>query len=210
LKTRISLALLLLLAPLSLFAQTRSSSDVGVFLVGSALSDTKVLDVGDTIHFKFDEKTSYGVSFNHFWNEQFSTDFAMQKIKADLKLSEDGGVVTFNAGKLDATSLTALGEWHFMRAARFSPYVGAGVARLSGDFKFNNAFLDAGDPTKIDLESKTTWAAAAGANIRLTDNVYLGTELKYIPWSAKEKGGSIEDAIDVDPLTLAVGVRFRF
>lgn len=197
-------------APLSLFAQSRTSSDVGIFAVGSSLTNSTVVDQGDRIRFDFDEKTDLGVSFNHYWNDRFSTELALQKIRADLNLSTDASPITFNAGKLDATSITGMGQWHFLRASRFSPYVGAGIAHISGDFKFNSAFLDPGDPSKVDLESKTTWTAAAGANIRLTDRVAIGTELKYIPWSANEKGGAIADAIDVDPLTLAVGVRFSF
>ncbi len=81
------------------------------------------------------------------------------------------------------------------------------VAHIT-DFKFKGAFSEPGDPSKVDLESKTTWAAAAGANIRLTDNVL--TEFKCVPWSANEKGGVIFDAIKVDPLTFAARVRFRF
>ena len=197
-------------SPLSLFAQSRTSSDVGIFAVGSNLTNSTVVDLGDQIRFDFDEKTDLGVSFNHYWNEQFSTEVALQRIKADLNLSSNASPVTFNVGKLEATSITGMGQWHFLRASRFSPYVGAGIAHISGDFKFNDAVLEPGDPSKTDLESKTTWAASAGANIRLTDRVAIGTELKYIPWSANEKGGAIEDAIDIDPLTFAVGVRFSF
>lgn len=208
---RIAAAIVFLfVASLPLFAQTRPSSDVGVFLVNPNLDSSTVVDTGDTISFDFKEKTSYGVSLNRYWNDNFSTELALQKIRADLKIDSSGLPVSINAGRLDATSITALGEWHFLQASRFSPYVGAGIAHISGDFKFNDLFAEPGDPTHVDLESKTTWSAAAGANIRLTDRIAIGTELKYIPWSAVEKGGAISDAIDVNPLTFAAGLRFKF
>jgi outer membrane protein W len=198
-------------APGSLFAQSRTqSTDVGIFIVSSALSDTSFIDEGERLNVEFSEKTQYGISVNHFWTEQFSTELALQKIDADLNLSADSLPVTINAGELSGQSVTALGEWHFRRGTRFAPYVGAGLAHISGDFKLNDLLLEPGDPSTIDLESETTWSAAAGANIRLTDRLSLGLEFKYIPWSPTEKGGITDDAIDVDPLTFSTGLRLRF
>jgi outer membrane protein W len=206
-----SLAILLLVVSTSsLFAQSRTSTDVGVFAVSPSFSDTSFVDESETVNINFEEKTGYGVSVNHFWTDQFSTELALQKIKADLNLSVDGAPVTINAGQLEAESVTALGEWHFRRAARFSPYIGAGLAHIGGEFKLNESLLEPGDDAKVDLESETTWSAAAGANIRLTDKLSLGLELKYIPWNPTEKGGVADDAIDVDPLTFSTGLRLRF
>jgi outer membrane protein W len=199
---------LFVVAPLSSFAQSRT--DVGVFAVSPSFSESTFVDEGETVKIAFEEKIGYGLSINHFWTDRFSTELALQKLDADLNLSAEGLPVTINAGKLDAQSVTALGEWHFRRDARFSPYVGAGLARISGDFKLNESLLEPGDAAKVDLESETTWSAAAGANIRLTDRLAIGLELKYIPWSPTEKGGIAEDAIDVNPLTFSTGLRFRF
>ena len=198
-----------LIATPSLFAQA-GRSDVGVAIVGSSLTDTTIVDAGDKIKFDFDEKTGLGLSFNRYWTDQFSTEVALQNISADLKLSEEGSPITFNVGKLEARSITAMGQWHFMHTGRFQPYVGAGVAHMTGEFKFNNDFLEPGDDPKTDLESKTTWTASVGANIPLTRSLSLGTEFKYIPWSTVEKGGSSDDSIDVDPLTFAVALKWRF
>jgi outer membrane protein W len=203
--------LLFVVSSSTLFAQSRTSTDVGVFAVVPSFSDTSFVDVTETANLDFEEKTGYGVSVNHFWTDQFSTELALQKIKADLNLSVEGVPVTINVGTLDAQSVTALGEWHFRRAARFSPYLGAGLAHISGEFKVNDDLgLEPGDDSKVDLESETTWSAAAGANIRLTDRLSLGLELKYIPWSPTEKGGIADDAIDVNPMTFSTGLRLRF
>jgi len=202
--------LLLVVSSSSLFAQSRTSTDVGVFVVAPSFSDTSFVDEGENVNINFEEKTGYGISLNHFWTDQFSTELALQKINADLNLSVGGAPVTINAGEIDAESVTALGEWHFRRGTRFSPYLGAGLAHIGGEFKLNDLLLEPGDPSKVDLESETTWSAAAGANIRLTDRLSLGLELKYIPWSPTEKGGVADDAIDVDPLTFSTGLRLRF
>lgn len=63
----------------------------------------------------------------------------------------------------------------------------------------------------IDVESEITWTAAAGANIRLTEHLAIGGEIKYVPWSAVEDGANDDDdPIDVDPITFSAGLKLRF
>lgn len=203
---RVLFVLFVLAGSLRMSAQN-TSSDVAVWIVDSELSESSVVDDGDTIEFDFDESAGYGISFNHFWTDAFSTEFALQKYGADLDLSSDVGP-TFTLGELDVTSLTAMAQWHFNRDGRFSPYVGGGVAQISGELE-----LDAGlgEPVEsIDLESKVTWTAALGANLNLTDRIALAGEMKYIPWDLNEENGAPEDAIEADPVTFSAGVRFRF
>jgi outer membrane protein W len=209
---RIVFLLFIVAGSIRLSAQA-PSSDVGLWLVGSQLKSSTLSDPDGDVNVDFnDEKGGYGVSFNHFWTDTFSTELAAQKFGADMTLSSDlgGGVVSFNAGHIDITSITAMGQWHFRRAARFQPYLGAGVARISGQF---NPVDDPEDPANSaagDLESKITWTAAAGANIRITERIFIVTEFKYIPWSAIAKDDPTSDSLDLDPTTLSAGVKVRF
>jgi outer membrane protein W len=197
---------------LFLFAGLRSSaqtsSDVAVWIVDSKLSSSTVVDDGDELKFDFEESAGYGLSFNHFWTDRFSTELALQKYGADMTISSLG--VSLEVGELSITSLTAIGEWHFNRGGRFSPYVGGGIAHIGGDFEFADNVLEPGDDGDVDLKADITWTAAAGANVNLTPHLSLTGELKYIPWSAREENDLLEDAIEVDPVTFAAGLRWRF
>jgi outer membrane protein W len=190
-------------------AAAQSSTDVALWLVDSEFTSSSVVDEGDVIEFDFDEEVGYGLSFNHYWTNSFSTELALQKYSADMTIGSDFGP-TFTAGELRVTTVTAMAQWHFNRDGRFSPYIGGGIARVGGDFEFASDILEPGDESSVDLESETTWTAAVGANVRLTDRIALTGEMKGIPWDAREEGGILGDAIEVDPITFAVGVRFRF
>jgi outer membrane protein W len=208
---RIMFLLFIVAGSLRLSAQA-ASSDVGFWLVGSKLAESTLVEDGDEIGVDFDEELGYGISFNHFWTDGFSTEIAAQKFGADLILQGPAslGGLEINVGDVDVTSITAMGQFHFRRAARFSPYIAGGIARISGEF---DPIDDPDDPDNSgagDLESETTWAAAVGANVRITDRIFFVGEMKYIPWSAVAEGDPTGDSIDIDPLTVAAGVKVRF
>ena len=208
---RILFLLFVVAGSIRLSAQT--ASDAGVWIVGSKLEESSFVDEGDELTIDFDEEAGFGISFNHFWTERFSTEIAAQKFGGDMNLTVDSAAndLTFTAGEFDATSVTAMGQLHFRRAARFSPYVGAGLARVWGEFDPNEDIAEPGDDTDpVDLEAETTWAAAIGANVRLTEQIYFVGEMKYIPWEAFAEGDTDSDAIDVNPITFAAGVKVRF
>lgn len=200
------LFLLFLFAGLRSFAQT--SADVAIWIVDSELSSSTIVDDGDEIEFDFEESAGYGLSFNYFWTDHFSTELALQKYDADMTISSLG--TSFEAGELSITSLSAIGEWHFNRDGRFSPYVGGGIARIGGDFEFAEDILEPGEDNDVELKADLTWTAAAGVNVNLTPHLSLTGEMKYIPWDAREEDDLLEDAIEVDPVTFAAGVRWRF
>ena len=120
---RILFLLFVIAGGIRLSAQT---SDAGVWIVGSRLEETSVVEDNDDITIDFDEDIGWGISFNHFWTERFSTEIAAQKFGGDMTvgISSIEGELNFTAGELDATSLTALAQLHFRRATRFAPYVG--------------------------------------------------------------------------------------
>ncbi len=204
---RILFLLFVVAGSIRLSAQT---SDVGVWIVDSELDETTVVDDGDEITLDFDEELGFGISFNHFWTERFSTELAAQTFGGDMIIDVDAieQDLNFTAGELNATSLTALAQLHFRRATRFAPYIGAGVAHVWGEFDPVDDIDEETDA--VDLESKTTWAAAVGANVRITERVFFVGEMKYIPWEAIIEGDEDRERLDVNPVTFAAGVKVRF
>ncbi|HET8775778.1 MAG TPA: OmpW family outer membrane protein [Thermoanaerobaculia bacterium] len=187
-------------------SQSGARSEVALWSVGTFIADTTLTDTeGDSLDILFEEKPGFGVSFNHYWTDQFSTEVSLMAFSADMNVSSPFAP-EFKLGTLNAHTETAMAQWHFRPGARVMPYLSGGIAHIGGTFDPN----DPEDPAEIDLESNVTWTAAVGLDIRLTDRWALAFEAKRVPWNAVEEGGSADEAIDIDPMLYGSGVRFRF
>lgn len=205
---RIVFLLFIVAGSIQLSAQTQST-EIGGWILATQLKDSTFEDEISDAHLKFDEDNGYGISINQFWSERWSTELAVQTFGADLLVSTD--IVPnreYEGGSIDVTSITAMAQWHFNRGGRFAPYIGGGIAHLSGEYSVEVDDV-AEDPT-TDLESELAFTAAIGANIHLTDRVFLATELKYTPWSAVVRDDEDGEGFDVNPLVLGVGLKARF
>ena len=190
---------------LRLSAQERRT-DVGVWITNTVLNETTLLDEGESLRVTFDEKIGFGLSINHFWTDRFSTELSAMSFGGDMSVGT-AGVPEVTVGELDAGAITAIAQFHFNRAGRVSPYVGAGAAHVSGSFDVAD---DIDSNETVNLESSTTWTASAGLNVRLTDRLALAGELKYVPWSPTDAEELDSERIDIDPVFFSAGLRFRF
>jgi opacity protein-like surface antigen len=198
---RTALLFALLLLPLSAYAQ---SNELGVFISTSQFSNDEISDGIDTLDVEFDEDMGYGVLYNRYWGPSFSTEFAYQKLGADLTVSFED--IAADAGDLDLDVLTATGQFHFARNAIVSPYIGGGVAYISGQA----GSIDPSELEDVDLESDIDWLVNAGLNINLGRSFGLFVDGKYIFYEARGEGDSDDDAVEINPLVIAGGVKFRF
>jgi outer membrane protein W len=193
------------------FAQTSPTNEAGISISRTQFEDSDVSDIeGGRITFKFDEDTGYGISFNHYWTDRFSTELAYQTMSGDISVGFDGFPDLVDAGTIDARALTAVAQLHFLRASRFSPYIGAGVARVTGEIDPTDdpEFPDEGGA--VDLETELTWVANAGVNIALTNNIAIAADAKFISWEAMENNDPERVTLDVNPLVISAGVKVRF
>jgi outer membrane protein W len=183
-----------------LSAQT-PSSDVGLWAVGTHWNDSFL---GSSINRS--GQYGYGVSFNHFWTDRFSTEISAQRFSADATLrrySIEGDVI-LHSGAVNSNAFTATALWHFNRAGRFSPYVGAGITHLFTDFNPHNDSQGNFGYSEIQVAP----SAAAGVNVRLTDRVSLAGEVKTVPGLSFSEGNGGD--LELDPLSFSAGVKFRF
>lgn len=198
---RAFLVLSLLLFPLVATAQ---QNEFGVFISTSQFDESEIEDAGDIFEVDFEEDMGFGVLYNRFWVGGFSTEFAYQRLGADLTLSFED--VAEDVGELDLDVLSATGQLHFMRGGLLSPYIGGGVAYISGEAgSINQDELEA-----TDLESELEFLVNAGLNLRLGRSFGLFLDGKYIMYEARGEGDPDEEALELNPLVIAGGVKWRF
>ena len=197
-----SLVLLSLLAfPLLGFAQ---SNELGIFISTSQFDDGEIQDADDILEVEFDEDMGYGVSFNRYWTQSFSTEFAYQKLGADLTVSFED--IAETAGDLNLDILSATAQFHFARGSIISPYIGGGAAYISGEA----GSIDVDEIEDADLENEFEWLANAGVNFNIGQSFGLFIDGKYILYEARAEGDDEDEAVDINPLVIAGGIKFRF
>lgn len=152
-------------------------------------------DMGD-----FGDAGTLALNYNRYWTAGLSTKIGIIGYGAELTAVDIGPGGASTAGDLVMGAWTAGLEYHIWRDRRFSPYVGAGLAYVAAQF----ADTPAGD---IDADNEVTGTASVGADISLGRRWAINADATYMPYSADFPPiGSI----DMDPLTLSAGVKFRW
>lgn len=198
---RIVVVLSLLLLPLSAFAQR---NELGLFISTSQFENSEFQDGLDDIDVEFEEDMGYGVSYNRFWFGGFSTEFAYQRLGADLTVSFED--ITETAGDLDLDILSATAQFHFAPQSMISPYIGGGLAYVSGEA----GSIDDDEIDSVDLENDTNWLANAGLNVNLGQRFAVFVDGKYVMYEARGEGDPDDEAFDINPLIVAGGIKLRF
>ena len=210
---------LLLLLPLS--AQAQENNDFSLFLGSASFSSTEILAVEPEdirVELAFEQGGAGTVAYNHFWRRNFSTELSLIGMAADVKLNVTEGPVdlSIDAGDVSLVAFTAAGQWHFRRDARVQPYVGAGLALISGEIEIEGEDEEGNEiEESADLEGAATLVVNGGVNFRLNPHWYLSLDAKAMPYEAEidddvpAEEGDI-DELDMNPFIFSFGVRYRF
>jgi opacity protein-like surface antigen len=198
-RTVIVLALFLL--PLAAAAQ---NNELSVFISTSQFDDSEINDAGDIFDVEFDEEMGVGASYNRYWMGGFSTELAYQRLGADLTLS--AGDIAQDVAEIDLDVLSATAQLHFARNSMLSPYIGAGVAYISGEA----GGIDQNELESADLENEVEFLGNAGVNLNLGRRFAVFLDGKYIVYEARGENDPDDQGVDVNPLIIAGGIRFRF
>jgi outer membrane protein W len=192
------------LLSLPLLAQ---SSDIGIWAVESHFGGSTQFDPTTRIELK--EKIGYGVSFNHFWGEHFSTDLMADATKNDAALTI-GGIRALDLGSLKQTVFAGVLQWHFSRRSRLDPYIGLGAAYVTTD-DLRSSDLDLAGIGTITVDNKVSGVANAGVSLGLTRAIALAFDARYIPLKPKAAGTTgAAQSLELNPFLYALGLRFRF
>ncbi len=196
----IPLSLLLLLS-LPALAQ---NNELGVFISTSQFDDGEIDEAGDIFDVEFDEDMGVGIMYNRFWTSGFSTELAYQRLGADLTVS--AGDISEQVGDLDLDMLSATAQLHFMKGSIISPYIGGGVAYISGQA----GSIDQNELEDQDLENEVEFLANAGLNVGLGRSFGIFLDGKYVMYEARGEGESDGEALDINPLIISGGLKFKF
>ncbi|HYR28131.1 MAG TPA: OmpW family outer membrane protein [Thermoanaerobaculia bacterium] len=198
---RIVVAAALFLLPLTATAQM---NDFGVFISTSQFESSEIEEAGDIFDVDFEEEMGVGILYNRFWTSSFSTEFAYQRVGADLTLSFED--VASDVAELDLDILSATAQLHFARGSMISPYIGGGAAYISGEA----GSIDEDEFEAADLENEIELLANAGLNVGLGRSFVVFLDGKYILYEARGEGDADDDAIEINPLIISAGIKWRF
>ena len=212
-RIRILVSLAVLLPAVSLSAQT---NQVGAFFNAPSFQSTSETDptIG-RVKLVFDGRTGYGVSFDHFISPDTAVHLSWQKLRAGSRLEfSDQGDVSIGAGTMDLNEYTAALHWYFLSQRNIvRPFVGAGIARVQGGkLRIPGELTASGADETVSLDSKTTWTADAGLDIRIGTNGAITANMQYTPYKT-HFGAAPDDPLQfmkLNPTTFSAGFRWSF
>lgn len=142
------------------------------------------------------------IDFEYFFLKNISAELIAGVTRHDIKL--DGQF----AGSTWLLPPTLTVKYHPLAGETVSPYVGVG---LNATFPFSSKFN--GQPD-FKLDNTIGWAAQAGVDIKLKDNIYFNLDYKYINADTKATlnlgSGSAKYKLDLNPNLIGIGVGYRF
>jgi outer membrane protein len=211
---KLTVAVLVFLAvPMS--AQSRSfdltgyaawvdSSSEGTFNTNT--SGTNPIDVN------FDGTLGYGLGANIFWGDRISTEFAIVRVNSDVRFRQRA--VANGDSQAEMMPITAVLQFHLAPNGRFDPYIGAGAAYVLIDDVDSPDEINNIDFERLDFQDDVGLALNAGLGIRLTNNLGLTLDAKYVPLessaTAVRTAGNQEVKFDINPVILSAGLSLRF
>jgi outer membrane protein len=138
------------------------------------------------------------LDLEYFFLKNFSAEAIAGVTRNDIKLNGQF------AGSTWLLPPTVTVKYHPLAGELISPYVGFGV---NVTFPFNSRLNS--DPN-FSIDNSVGWAAQAGADIKIKDNIYLNIDYKYINADTKAKIAGVKYDLDLNPNLFGIGIGYRF
>ena len=145
-----------------------------------------------------------GLVVEYFFTPYISTELVAAVAHLDLEVM--GGAIDGDTWILPPSLYV---KYHPMPQWKISPYVGAGINWMY----FWDETLNAGAAkVGLDIDNSFGWNAKAGADIKLTENLYANVDVMYLDNETELDISDVARNLDVDVKVWSynVGLKYRF
>lgn len=147
---------------------------------------------------------AYGLHYTRFLTRGVSGRFGMTITSGDVEevVLNPGDVIP--PGRFEILTISGMVQYHWNRDKFISPYVRAGAAYVASQIG------------NVSAEDKVAALVAGGADLTLSHHWAATASVTYMPYQGHYTRPSLFSPpragtdIDVDPLTLAAGLKFRW
>lgn len=204
---------LLLIAAVPMSAQHRAFDLTGsVSWVDTSSQGTFDDTTSNPVDVNFDGTMGYGVAANIFWGGRISTEFAIVRVNSDVAFRQRA--VANGNTQAEMMPITGVLQFHLAPNGRFDPYIGAGAAYVLIDDVDTPDELNNLDFERLDFKDDVGLALNAGLGIKLTNNLAITLDDKYVPLESSARAvrttGSQDVKFDINPVILSAGLSLRF
>ncbi len=179
------------------------SNDIAVWIGSSRVGSTDT--GGAAVH--FDRGDSVGVSWNHFFSAQLSTELAAFAVRHDGTIKV-GGVDAFDVGRLRMIPITAMIQWHLVHFRRIDPHLGGGLAYVRSD-DLHSSDLDIAGIGTVNVKSRIGWTTDAGVMYSVTNKLGVGVDARYIGYRPSSGPSDASVKLHLSPVIYSLGLRWR-
>lgn len=133
--------------------------------------------------------------------------FFMKNVSTELILAVTKNDIKFDGNKVGSTWLlppTLTVKYHPLAGDTISPYVGVGV---NYTMPFNSKLTGVPD---FNIDNSVGWAAQAGVDVKIKENIYLNFDYKYVNADTKIMVAGTKYKLDLNPNLFGIGVGYRF
>jgi opacity protein-like surface antigen len=204
------------LLPLGVYAQSQEGWFLRAYGGYSQHSDidadtTGVATVSTQADISVDGGFTAGAGAGYRYGENWAVELAWEYRSNDTE-TDLGGETQYPDGNLASSTFYLNGYYHFAASGRWDPYIGAGLGWLQEvdiDLEGN------GPERSYSGDGDTGFQLFAGANYDLTEHLVLQGEIRYAYFGDLDlegEGGAAGEfsSVDYDPLTLQLGLLYRF
>lgn len=193
----------ILVVPPSIAAQDTA----GRLSIGASAAYADIAGVGKQVHMAFDGDAYYGASLAYHIGRYTSLEFSVGYLQLDVEASMNDAVL--DCGQLEQFPILLTARYHLpMLDGRLSPFLGFGGGYYVNDFDASRVVSLAGG--KIDTDDSLAFHLSTGLEYRMSDNVTLSLDAKYM-WNEADGTynmiGSGNEDLDLNTLLIGAGVK---
>jgi outer membrane protein len=168
----------------------------GIYIMPDEKFDSRLSALGAVV----DDAVTPELDLEYFITRNFSTELVLALSKHDIMINNGGT----NAGSLWLLPPSLYVKYHPIPQYKVSPYVGFGM----------NVVMPFDEKLTIDPSFKVGtsvgWSAKIGADIKITDHVYLNVDAMYYDCRPDMTIGGTKYKLDLNPFILGTGIGVRF